>query len=128
MNRYVMALFASIIIVSPALLSGCGSSTPAPATAPATAPAPPSAPPIAAKADVIITIDGVQHACVVALYNEPYGNTIPCSDVLPFVRNELRVPSGAVYELRTTGTVDPAEVLKVKANLKDAGYRFIGAS
>lgn len=124
MNRYVMALFASIIIVSPALLAGCGSST----TAPATAPAPPSAPPIAAKADVIITIDGVQHACVVALYNEPYGNTIPCSDVLPFVRNELRVPSGAVYELRTTGTVDPAEVLKVKANLKDAGYRFIDAS
>lgn len=123
MNRYVMALFASIITASPALLAGCGSSPP-----PTTAPAPPSAPPIAAKADVIITIDGVQHACVVALYNEPYGNTIPCSDVLPFVRNELRVPSGAVYELRTTGTVDPAEVLKVKANLKDAGYRFIGAS
>jgi hypothetical protein len=117
-NRYVTALFTSIIGVSPALLPGCGSST--------NAPAPQSAPAIAAKPDVIITVDGVQHACVVALYSEPYGNNIPCTDVIPFLRDELKVPSGAVYDLRTIATVDQAEVLKVRADLKDAGYRFIG--
>lgn len=118
MDRYVTVLFLSILGVSPVLLAGCGSST--------NAPAPESAPAIAAKPDVIITVDGVQHACVVALYSEPYGSTIPCTDVIPFLRDELKVPSGAVYDLRTTATVDPAEVLKVRANLTDAGYRFIG--
>ena len=112
MNRYATALFSSILSI--ALLAGCGSAT--------NAPAPQSTPPIA-KPDVMITIDGVQRACVVALNNEPYGNTIPCTDVIAFVHNELRVPSGAVYELRTTGTVDPAEVQKVRTGLNDAGYR-----
>ncbi len=118
MDRYVIAGLSSILVAGQALLAGCGSST--------NAPAPVSAPLIAAKPDVIITVDGMQHACVVALYSEPQGSTTPCADVIRFLRDELRVPSGAVYDLRATPTLDQAEVLKVRAALKDAGYRFIG--
>jgi hypothetical protein len=117
-NRYVAALFALIWAASAASLAGCGSST--------NAPAPETAPTIAAKPDVTITVDGVQHACIVALSSEPQGSSIPCTDVIAFLRDELKVPSGAIYDLRTTPPVDAAEVLKVRANLKDAGYRFIG--
>jgi hypothetical protein len=117
-NRCFTALFSSILVSSAALLAGCGS--------PTNAPAPETAPVIAATADVVITVDGVQHACVVALPSEPQGSTIPCSDVIAFLRDELRVPSGAIYDLRTTPPVDAAEVIKVRASLKDAGYRFIG--
>jgi hypothetical protein len=124
MNRCVTALSALMMVCSTAMLAGCGSSTNAPA--PQTAPMSQAAPVIAAKPDVIVTVDGVQHACVVALSSEPQGSTIPCSDVIAFLRDELRVPSGAIYDLRTTPPVDAAEVLKVRANLKDAGYRFIG--
>jgi hypothetical protein len=117
-NRYFTALFSSLWVSGAALLVGCGSSS--------NAPAPETAPVIAAKADVVITVDGVQHACVVALPSEPQGSSIPCTDVIAFLRDELRVPSGAIYDLRTTPPVDAAEVIKVRASLKDAGYRFIG--
>jgi hypothetical protein len=118
MNHYVTAVFASMLVSSAALLAGCGSSS--------NAPVPETAPVIAAKPDVIVTVDGIQHACVVALSSEPQGSSIPCTDVIAFLRDELRVPSGAIYDLRTTPPVDAAEVLKVRATLKDAGYRFIG--
>ena len=75
---------------------------------------------------MIITLDGVRHACVVALYNEALGSTIPCRDVVPFVRDELRVPSGSIYDIRTVANVDEAEITRVGASLKAAGYRFIG--
>ncbi len=111
MNRYVADCFALMLVCSASLLAGCGSST---------------APVIAAKPDVIVTVDGTQHACVVALPSEPQGSSIPCSDAIAFLRDELRVPSGAIYDLRTTPPVDAAEVLKVRTSLNDAGYRFIG--
>jgi hypothetical protein len=118
MNRCVAALSTLVMVWGATLLAGCGSST--------NAPAPETAPVIAAKPDVIVTVDGVQHACVVALSSEPQGSTIPCSELIAFLRDELKVPSGAIYDLHTTPPVDAAEVLKVRANLKDAGYRFIG--
>ena len=122
MNRYSTALFSSTCLSAALLLAACGSSTNAPAPhAPAQ-----TTPSLVAKPDVIITVDGVQHACVVALSSEPQGNLIPCADVAPFLRDELRVPNGAVYDLRTTPPVDKAEVLKVHADLKNAGYAFIG--
>jgi hypothetical protein len=99
------------------LLIGCGSANNAPAPASAA---------IAAKPDVIITFDGQRHSCVVALASEVQGSIVPCADVIPFVRDELRVASGAIYDTRTIGTTDPAEVAKTTQNLKDAGYRFIG--
>lgn len=114
MVRYIAALCSSILLCSPVMLAGCGSSN--------NAPAPETAARIKANPDVIITVDDVQHACIVALNSEPQGNSIPCSDVVAFLRDELRVPSGAFYELRTTPKVDQAEVLKVRDNLKDAGY------
>lgn len=111
------SVFAAALVLSSAWLAGCGpsASTSAPASAP-----------IAARPDVIITLDGVRHACVVALYNEALGSIIPCRDVVPFVRDELRVPSGSIYDIRTVSNVDEAEITRVGASLKAAGYRFIG--
>jgi hypothetical protein len=109
----VMNTLCTLIIVA-IPLGGCGqSATPVP-------------PPIAAKADVIVTLDGKQHACVVSLYSEAQGSIVPCDDIVPFLRDELRVPSGAIYDIRTIAHVDDAEMAKIGTNLKGAGYRFIG--
>jgi hypothetical protein len=99
------------------LLSGCGPSANTPASVP---------PPIAAKPDVIVTIDGKHHACVVALYREALGSSISCEDVIPFVRDELRLASGSIYDLRANPDADETVVARVGASLTGAGYRFIG--
>jgi hypothetical protein len=83
-------------------------------------------PRIAGKADVVIAFDGRNHACVVALTREEHGSTIPCGEVVPFIRDELRVPNGAIYDTRTISQTDKAEMVRVADNLKGAGYRFIG--
>ena len=98
-----------------ACLAGCGPSTNAPQAT-------------AAKPDVIITWDGARHACVVALYTEPQGSAVSCADVVPFVRDELRVASGSSYDIRTISKADDAGKAAVEASLKAAGYRFIGAA
>jgi len=110
-HHAVLASFA------PLLLMGCGS----PANPPASAP-----PAIAAKPDVIVTFDGERHSCVVALYSEAQGSMVPCTDIVPFIRDELKVASGSIYDTRTIAPVDAAEVAKTTQNLKAAGYRFIG--
>jgi hypothetical protein len=115
LNRCITPLLSSILVCVPLLLAGCGSS--------GNAPAPQTAPPIAAKADLTITVDGA-HACLVALKSESQGNSIPCTDLIPFLHDELRVPSGAVYDLRTS-SADKAEVLKLRENLQGAGYRSV---
>jgi hypothetical protein len=96
-------------------IGACGSSTQ-------------SAAPTAAKSDVIVTLDGVHRACVVALNSEAQGSTIPCSDVVAFLKDELRVPSGSVYDIRTIPEVDAAEKTRVEAALKAAGYRSSDAA
>ncbi len=101
------------------LLTSCGRSSKGPAPAAAFA---------ASQADVTITFDGKRRKCVVALSSEAQGNSIPCGDVVSFVREELRVPSGAVYDIRKILDVDETEVAKVGADLNSAGYRFVGAS
>ena len=98
-------------------LTGCGSSTNAPT---------PVSPPGAAKPDVVVTVDGGRHACVVALASESQGSIISCDDVVSFVREELRLASGSNCDIRSTPGVDPAQVAKVAAALKGAGYRLIG--
>ena len=108
---------AFMVISSPLLLIGCGSAS--------NAPAPVSAA-IAAKPDVTITFDGERHSCVVALSSEAQGSILPCADVIPFMRDELRLASGSIYDTRVIGKPDEAEVAKTTQNLKDAGYRFIG--
>jgi hypothetical protein len=86
----------------------------------------PVSPPIAARPDVIITFDGKRHACVIALYSEAQGSAVSCDDVVPFVRDELRLPSGSIYDIRTIADFDEAVKARVGASLKGAGYRFIG--
>jgi hypothetical protein len=102
---------SSAAVVFCMLLAGCGRSSNAP---------------IAARPDVIITFNGARHACVVALYNEPQGSTISCSDLVPFLRDELRLSSGSIYDVHTVSNADEAEMTRVAASLKAAGYRFIG--
>jgi hypothetical protein len=92
---------------------------------PANTPAPAAPPPIAAKPDVIVTLDGARHDCLVALYSEEQGNIISCDDVVAFMRDELRIPSGAIYDIRTGPNIDEAQKTKVEASLKGAGYRYI---
>lgn len=103
---------AAVVLVS---LAGCGRSSNSPS----------SPPPAAAKPDIIVTVDGAHHACVVAKYEEPTGSTIGCADVVPFVRDELRVRDGSSYELRSLAAVDGAEANKVKVALDGAGFRFV---
>jgi hypothetical protein len=75
------------------------------------------------NAAVTVTLDGVHHVCNVELSAEAHPSSIACSDIVPFLRDELRLPSGAVYDLRSDQTVDAAELATVSANLKGAGYR-----
>jgi hypothetical protein len=98
-------------------LSGCGPS------ANTSGPVPPK---IAAQPDVIITIDSARKTCLVALLSEAQGSAVGCEEVVPFVRDEMRVASGSIYDIRTTPGVDPAQIQKVESNLNGAGYRFIG--
>jgi hypothetical protein len=105
------AAFCAVVVCE--LLAACGSSD-APGGA------------SAAKADVTVTVDGVHHACIVALSTEGQGSSIDCAAVVAFLKDELRVPSGAVYDLRTIPEASKAEVAAVPANLKGAGYRFVG--
>jgi hypothetical protein len=104
-------------ICAPLLLIGCGSANNAAA---------PVSPAIAAKADVIITFDGERHTCVVALSSEAQGSIVPCADVIPFMRDELRLANGSIFDTRAVAKPDDAEIAKTIQNLKDAGYRFIG--
>jgi hypothetical protein len=115
-STHELSLFAAVLGSSMGLVSlaGCG---------PSATTAGPSMP---SKSDVIVTMDGEHHTCVVALISEPQGSTVPCADVVPFVREELRLASGSVYDIRTIAKVDDAERAKVEGNLKGAGYRFIG--
>jgi hypothetical protein len=109
-----------LIIMTPLLLAGCGSSSNAPAAGAA------STPRIADKPDVIITVDGAHHNCVAALYSEAQGSTVPCADLIPFIRDELRIPSGSIYDIHPVPAGDNTEMSKVRTSLTDAGYRFIG--
>jgi hypothetical protein len=100
----------------PLLLTGCGSSNNA---APVRAA-------MTAKPALIVTFDGVRHACVVALSSESEGNIIPCADIVPFVRDELRLASGSIYDTRTIGNFEASEAAKTTQSLNEAGYRFNG--
>jgi hypothetical protein len=113
-TRAILACTAVLI-----LLTGCGQSSKSQA---------PAAAPSASRTDVSVTFDGKRRKCVVALSSEAQGNSISCSDVVSFVREELRVPSGATYDIRRIPEVDEAEVAKVTGDMNRAGYRFVGAS
>jgi hypothetical protein len=102
-------LFLSSLV--PMLVVGCG---------------PSATPKIAERPDVIITLDGKRHACIVALDKEPQGSAVPCKEVVSFLHDQLRVNSGSIYDIRTIPKVDDAEIASVAAALNGAGYRFIG--
>jgi hypothetical protein len=102
-----LAAPACIVVLS---LAACGSSTPK----------------IAEGPDVTITVDGQRHGCLVALSSEAQGSAVPCSEVVQFLRDELRLKSGSIYDVRTIPEVDNAQMAVLAAGLTSAGYRFIG--
>jgi len=106
--------FRAVLLAAftPMLLVGCGSSS--------------TPPKLAERPNVIITLDGKRHVCVVALDKEPQGSTVPCKEATSFVKDELRVPAGSIYDIHTVANVDDAEVASVRDALNGAGYRFIG--
>jgi hypothetical protein len=106
-----------LAISAPLLLVGCGSSNNAAAPVTAAMTAHPAA---------IITFDGERHTCVVALSSEAQGSIVPCGDLVPFMRDELRLASGSIYDTRTIGKFDAAEMAQTTQRLNDAGYRFNG--
>jgi hypothetical protein len=99
-------------------LMGCGKSTGGGA----------DSTPIASRPDVTVKYDGKRRRCVVALPTEAQGSIVACDDIVSFVRDDLRVPSGSIYDLGAISDSDsePAEIAKVRASLDGAGYRFIG--
>jgi hypothetical protein len=97
------------------LLAGCGQST---GTS--------DSPRIASRPDVIVTFDGKRRKCLVALSSESQGSAIACDEVVPFVKDELRLPSGSIYDIGPASGSGEAELAKVRASLTGAGYRFIG--
>ena len=111
----VAAALRAILVFgfAPMLVAGCGASSGTP-------------PKIAERPNVIVTLDGNRHTCVVALDKEPQGSTVPCKDAVSFVKDELRVQPGSVYDIHTVATVGDTEIASVRAALDEAGYRFIG--
>jgi len=110
-----MVVSAAVLV----FLTGCGRSANTPGAAP---------PPTGSRPDVTVTFDGKRRKCVVALSSEAQGSFISCNEVVPFVKDQLRLPSGSVYDIRKIPDVDEAEVARVRADLNSAGYRFIGGS
>jgi len=107
----------TVLVAAFLAVAGCGSSTNAPTALSS---------PTGAKPDVIVTVDGARHSCVVALHSEAQGSIISCDDIVPFVRDELRLASGSIYDIRTTPDVPAAQMAKVEASLNGAGYRHSG--
>lgn len=108
------SVFVSLSMMS--LLAACGSSSTNPAA---------TSPSIAAKPDFIVTFDGKRHACLVGLPNEQQGSEVACKEIVSFVKDELRVPGGSVYDVRVIPDFDPGERAGVESALKDAGYRIM---
>jgi biopolymer transport protein ExbD len=111
-----------LAIVFALVLTGCGRSddTATPSSA--------ATPPAASQPDVIVTLDGKTPGCLVALSREAQGSAVACDDVVSFVRDELRVPSGSLYDVRAAAAIDTAQVAKVAAALQGAGYRSVGVA
>lgn len=109
------AIIASTAIL--AALTGCGKST---STS--------GSPRIASYPDVTVKFDGKRRKCIVALSTEAQGSTISCDQVVPFIKDQLRLPKNSIYDLDTTADGEQTEIAKVRANLNDAGYRFIGGN
>ncbi len=100
------------------LVAACGSRS----AEPAIDASPPST---SEKADVTIVVDGTSHACVVSLAREAQGSSIPCKEVIAFIKEELRFASGSSYDLRLRGA-EEADAVNLRTSLRDAGYRPLG--
>jgi hypothetical protein len=104
-------------VIGLVLLAGCGQSSHAPTS---------TSPGAGVKPDVIVTVDNEHHTCLISKHSEPTGSTVGCADVVPFIRDELRVRDGSSYDIRGLAPVDEIETNKVRSALDGAGFRFVG--
>jgi hypothetical protein len=112
MRKVRTAAFAAASVVA-----ACGASNNAPTSV---------LPQSANKADVLVTLDSVHHECMVTLSKEEHGNSIACGDIIPFLKDELRLPTGATFDVRTTQEVSKADSGNLRKSLSAAGYRSVG--
>ena len=106
---------AFVFAAASILVAACGSRSAEPATDA-------SSPSSSEKADVTIVVEGASHACVVSLASEAQGSSIPCKEVIAFIKEQLRVASGSSYDLRLRGA-EEADAVALRLSLRDAGYR-----
>jgi hypothetical protein len=104
---------AALIALIGTVLTACGASNDA------GSPGSPSK----GHADVTVTMGDGPHVCNVALAQEAQASSVACGEVVAFIRDELRLPSGAVVELRADRTTDAGALAAVSASLNSAGYR-----
>jgi len=74
------------------------------------------------KPDVTVKVDGARHKCMVTLAGEANGSSVACDDVVSFVREELRVPSGSIVDIAAVAGAADVETTKVRAAFDGAGY------
>ncbi|MGD0492082.1 MAG: hypothetical protein ABSC32_11075 [Steroidobacteraceae bacterium] len=94
------------------LLAACGKSTTGQEPAP-----------VASRPDLTVTFDGKRRKCIVALAGEAQGSSISCDELVPFVKDELRLPSGSIYDIQANSDADEGEIARIRANMNGAGYR-----
>ena len=75
------------------------------------------------KADVLITFNGPKNICEVALVGAT-PKPLPCTQVVSYLVNDLKLPKGALFDVKTIPDVNVSEYESVMAALKTAGYNL----
>jgi hypothetical protein len=74
------------------------------------------------KAAFILIFDGPVHACQVTSSGTSVTKAMPCSQVLPYLINELRLPKGSYFDWWTITDVDEHEYTQTLKALAEGGY------
>jgi hypothetical protein len=74
------------------------------------------------KPAFILTFDGPAHACRVTLSDTSVTKAMPCSQVVLYLSNELKLPKGSSFDWRTITDVDEHEYTQTLKALTEAGY------
>src|SRR5262249_30213906 len=75
-----------------------------------------------AKPHFIVTFNGPAHNCQVASNDGSVSPSMPCSKVLLYVVNDLKLPKGSYFDWRTITDVDEHEFADTLKGLKVAGF------
>jgi hypothetical protein len=73
------------------------------------------------KAEVVVILS--KNGCEVALADGTQRRTMACAEVVSYLTSTLKMPRGALFELKTIPDVDEAEFDRLRSGLKAAGYK-----